>query len=169
MDMSTISAALSSLNIVSKFIKDSIDKIKDDAIREKVEELLNAIIPLQSQIISLQALNSAGIQEKEVLEKKLRDIEDWRKEATRYELKELASGVYVYTIKETAKSSEPVHYLCAKCYNERKKSILQRTRQSLDGTHYVCHSCSSEIIDHSKAIPIPTAQLGDKWDPFTDI
>ena len=152
MDISTISAALSSLNVASKFIKGSIEKIKDEAVREKVEELLNAIIPLMSQIISLQTLNSASIKEKEALEKKLKDIEDWQKESIRYELKELASGVYVYGIKEAAKSSEPDHYLCAKCYNERKKAIIQRVLHSYDGMHYICHTCSSEIIDYSKVV-----------------
>lgn len=166
MDIATISAALSSLSITSKFIKDSIEKIKDNAVREKVEELLNAIIPLMSQIISLQALNSASIKEKEALEQKLKNIENWNEEAARYELEELASGVYVYAIKEAAKSSGPVHYLCAKCYNDRKKSILQRTQHSYSGMHYVCHSCSSEIVDHSKAKPIPQ-QSNNNWDPFT--
>lgn len=165
MDMSTISTALASLNIASKFIKDSIEKIKDDAVREKVEELLNAIIPLQSQIISLQAMNSASIQEKEVLEKKLSDIEDWQKEATRYELKALASGVYVYTIKETAKSSEPVHYLCAKCYQERKKSILQRISKTMMGVTYICHTCKSAILDHSQSYSPPTIEELP-YDPF---
>ncbi len=90
MDIATISAALSSLSITSKFIKDSIEKIKDNAVREKVEELLNAIIPLMSQIISLQTLNSASIKEKEALEQKLKNIENWNEEAARYELEELA-------------------------------------------------------------------------------
>lgn len=119
-DLSTISAALSSLDIASKFSKHSIEKIKDGAVRVKVEELLNAVIPLQTHIITLQTMNSASITEKENLEKKLKEIEDWNKEASRYELKELASGVYVFGIKITAKSSEPPHYLCTKCYQERK-------------------------------------------------
>lgn len=163
--MNTISAALPGLSLTTKFLKDSIGKIKDIAVREKVEELLNTIIPLQSFVISLQATNSSLIKEKETLEQKLREIEDWRQEASSYELTEIASGVYVYMKKKAVDSSEPVHYLCANCYNDRKKSILQRTRQSHGGMHYICHFCSSEIIDHSKAIPI--LQQQNNWNAFT--
>ncbi len=162
MDMTTISATLASLNIASKFIKNSIEKIKDDAVREKVTEILDSIIPLQANIVSLYESNLTLIKEKETLEKKIMEIEDWQKEASRYELKELASGVYVYCIKETAKSSEPNHYLCAKCYNDRNKTILQRTSHSHAGVHYVCHSCSSEIIDHSQAKP--SSYENPNWD-----
>lgn len=166
MDMGTISAALTSLGLAAKFLKDSIEKIKDEAVREKVKELLDTIIPLQTYIISLNETISSLRKEKEAIEQKLREIEDWRQEAASYELVELASGVYAYMKKKTIPLSEPPHYLCAKCYNDRKKSILQRVRQSHAGMHYVCHSCSSEIIDHSNAKPFPTAEQAEGWDPF---
>ena len=160
MDINTISSALGSLGLTVNFVKNSIEKIKDAAVREKVEELLNTIIPLQSIILSLQSANSTLIKEKEALEHKLSEIEDWRQEASGYELKELVSGVYVYAKKKGVQTTEPIHYLCTKCYNERRKSILQRTRHDFDGMHYVCHSCSSEIIDYSKAMPIPKQKRG---------
>jgi len=164
MDMNTISAALTSLGLTAKFIRTSIEKITDEAVREKVQELLDAIISLQSLIISHQAEFSALRQEKEAIEQKLREIENWREEASRYELTEIASGVYVYAKKKTVESSEPLHYLCAKCYNERKKSILQRTQHSGMGIHYICHSCSSEILDHSKETP--STYENPNWDSF---
>lgn len=163
-DITAISATLASLNLASKFIKDSIEKIKDNAVREKVEELLNAIIPLQTHIISLQVVNSASIQEKEALEKKLREIEDWNKEAASYELKEIASGVYVYAIKPNSSVASPPHNLCAKCFQERKKSILQRVKKSMVGVTYACHSCKSEILDHSKSQTPSYENPG--YDPF---
>ena len=118
-----------------------------------------------SEINSLQALHSTCIKEKETLEKQLKDIENWQKEASRYELKELASGVYIYGIKKTTQSSEPLHYLCTNCFDtKRHKSILQRTQQDVFGTHYKCNNCGSEILDYSHSYnPPPETQ---SYDPF---
>lgn len=151
MDIPTISAALASINLASQFIKSSIDKIKDNAVREKVEELLNSIIPLQIHIITFYEKYSTCAKEKENLEQKRRENEDWKQEASRYKLIELASGVYAYAKEKLMDDSEPHHYICAKCYSDRKKTILQRDSISHDGIHYKYDRCGSEIIDHSKA------------------
>jgi len=148
-DMSTISAALTSLNAASKFIKDSIEKIKDNAVREKVEELLNAIIPLQTHVITLQAMNSESIKEKEALEKKLKEIEDWSEESSRYELKELAPRVYVYTIKADSSYVGPIHNLCTNCFDiHHKKSIIQLLSETAGGIFYFCPNCKTELKVH---------------------
>jgi superfamily II helicase len=163
MDINTISSVLGSFGLTVNFVKNSIDKIKDVAVREKVQELLNTIIPLQSIILSLQSTNSTLIQEKDALEQKLREIENWNQEASSYQLKELAPGVYVYVKKKGVQTTEPIYYICAKCYKERKIYILQRTKHDYAGIHYICHSCSSEIIDYSKAIPLSKPKDGPKY------
>lgn len=165
MDMNTISAALASLSLTANFVKKSIEKIKDDAVREKVQELLDTIIPLQSFVISLQTTVSTVNKEKEALEQKLREIENWRQEASSYELTQIASGVYTYTKKKTIESSEPVHYLCAKCYNDQRKSILQRVNKTMAGVKYICHTCKSEFLDHSQSSP--STYENPNWDAFT--
>jgi len=126
MDLTSITAVLSSLSIATKFLKGSLEKIKDMAVREKVEELLNAIIPLQSMILSLQAENSAYIREIQNLEKKLREVENWAKEVEGCELKEVAPGILVYVKKPESGHTEPIVYLCPNCFDvNHKKSILQ--------------------------------------------
>ena len=141
-DITSISAVLASLNVATKFIKGSLEKIKDMAVREKVEELLNAIIPLQSMILSLQAENSTYIREIQNLEKNLREIEDWRKESEGYELKELATGVYLYVKKPESGHTGPVVYLCPNCFDvNHKKSIIQIASS---GFHR-CLNCKNEF------------------------
>jgi hypothetical protein len=139
LDMQTISAALTSLSLTTKFIKDSIEKIKDHAVREKVEELLNAIIPLQTHIITLQAMNSASVKEKEALEQKLREIEDWTKEKASHELDEVTAGVKVYVKKPKSEHSTPLVHYCPNCFDiHHKKSIIQLERATAAGNFYYC-------------------------------
>ncbi|MBS1257056.1 MAG: hypothetical protein MAG551_00091 [Candidatus Scalindua arabica] len=83
------------------------------------------------------------------LEKKLQAVEDWSAQTNLYELHEVAAGVYVYALKNTADNSEPAHYLCATCFNNKKKSILQRKGKGMGGTYYICNECKAEINDHS--------------------
>jgi hypothetical protein len=138
-DMQTISSFLSSLTVVSKFIRDSIEKIKDNAVREKVEELLNAIIPLQTHIITLQAMNSTSIKEKEALETKLREIEDWNKKAKGYTPYEITPRVIVYMKQSQGKESRPFMYFCPNCFDiHHKLSIVQLERESAAGASFFC-------------------------------
>ena len=141
-DPATISAFLTSLSFAAKFVKDSLEKIKDLAVRKEVEELLNAIIPLQSHIIALQEANFACIKEKQNLENKLREIEDWAKEAEGYELKKFPGRTYMYVKKPQSGDAGPVVYLCTKCFDiDHKKSILQ----PMGSYTLICPNCKIKL------------------------
>ena len=154
-DLTSISAFLTGLSATIKFIKGSLEKIKDMAVREKVEELLNAIIPLQSHIIALQDGYFTCIKEKQNLEDKLREIEDWRKESGGYELKPLIPGVFAYVKKSERGDTGPVVYFCTKCFDiDHKKSILQLRSETQYGRWYKCHNCNSEITTYRDPGPL---------------
>lgn len=143
-DLASISAFLGSLSIATKFLKGSLEKIKDIAVREKVEELLNAIIPLQSMILSLQAANGDYIRKVHDLEDELREIKDWRKEEARYELKEIVPSAYVYMKKPESDDTGPVVYFCPKCFDiDHKKSILQGPHEFMKVISYSCLNCKN--------------------------
>ena len=82
------------------------------------------------------------------------ELENWEHESERYKLTTLATDILVYTLKPGKENGEPPHMLCVKCYNERKKSILQRKLKSMAGVTYICHTCKSEILDHSQSAPL---------------
>jgi len=42
------------------------------------------------------------------------------------------------------------HWLCANCYHDDHKSILQFSHSDGIGSHYICHKCNSEICVHAK-------------------
>ena len=64
---------------------------------------------------------------KEDLEKKLVEQENWDKDRARYHLARVGGGwnAFVYALKERKPAIEPAHWLCAHCYEEKKKSIFQ--------------------------------------------
>jgi hypothetical protein len=141
-DIASISAFLNTLGVAVKYVQGSLNKIKDIAVREKVEELLNSIIPLQSMILSLQVENATYIKEIQNLEKKLREIEDWTKEITAYELKEVTPGVHLYIKKSESSHTGPIVYLCPKCFDiDHKKSILQCNQMG----YYKCTNCKNRF------------------------
>jgi len=60
------------------------------------------------------------------LEDKVRELEETASEKARYELVEDYPGTITYRVKESARGTEPAHYLCPGCLDNRAvKSILQ--------------------------------------------
>ena len=106
-----------------------------------------AIIELQEKILS--AIEQQMRLDKHVgeLEEEITRYKTWDAEKKRYELKEIASGQFVYSLKESARENEPTHMLCSNCYNHNQKSILQ-TEIRFPGCHTVifCQACDSDLF-----------------------
>ncbi len=114
----------------------------------------DAIVELQAQIMAAQQGALAAHQRETVMAEEIRDLEKevarfeaWDTEKERYELKEIASGQFAYALKEKESGSEPPHMLCANCYGQNQKSILQ-TEVRDPGQHKVllCQHCDSDLF-----------------------
>jgi len=121
---------------------------------QAVSKILEVLLSVQSDALSMKEKYSLLLTEKDDLIKKISEFEKWSEIEHQYELKEIASGIFVYVYKKSEVNREPMHWLCAKCYNEQKKSILQRKVKSMAGAIYICHTCKSEILDHSQSAPL---------------
>ena len=64
----------------------------------------------------------------------------------RYQLQRFYPGSFAYALKPEMAAGEPPHYLCANCYQQTKKSLLQDTgkRYARYRTHH-CASCKNEV------------------------
>jgi len=122
----------------------------DIAIKSDSAKLLSVIVDLQEHILSMPSKYSELLQSENDLKKKLVEIESWDKEKSNYELTEISHSVFVFSSKKCGDSSSPSHWLCANCYHENHKSILQFDHSNGVGSHYICHKCKSEICVHSK-------------------
>lgn len=142
-------------------IAKGISSLKSDVERnESVAKVLEILLSVQSDALEMKEKHHLFLEEISDLKKQIMEFEKWSETEKQYELKELASGVLAYALKQTDESSNPFHLLCAKCYNDRKKSILQRVSKTMAGVKYICHTCKSEILDHSQETPPSSSYPG---------
>jgi hypothetical protein len=92
-------------------------------------KLLDTTVEFQQQILSVQKALLDAQAEQATLIERIRNLEEesanlkaWEAEKQRYELKEVAPRGFAYVLKPTAGGSEPVHWICAACYQKRQKS-----------------------------------------------
>jgi hypothetical protein len=138
-------------------------------------EMVSVISEINAKLMEANAVGLASQEKQSLLsnriaelEKEIANLKDWNRESERYQLHEICSGVYVFSLKPGMEKGEPSHYLCAKCYNESKKYFLQRKNHTLVGIHYYCQNCNSEIIDHSKPKNFPSISVDAGRNIFDD-
>jgi hypothetical protein len=133
--ISEFAAGIAGLKTVGELASLLIKMNVDNAVTQKAIEANTAIINAQTLMLELQAKYQELLVQKDELEKRLIQIENWDAEAQKYALTEIVEGVFVYALKADQKDGAPAHWLCPDCYQNKKKSILQfqysRTASSL--------------------------------------
>jgi hypothetical protein len=155
-----LTTALASIKTMSELTALVMKSKVDEAVKQKAIELQSQILALQSTIFGIQSKNQELLDEKSQLEQKLVKMKNWKAQAQKYTLIEIASGVFAYAIKESEQGSQPMHWICAHCYENQQKSILQRGKAEYTGTIYSCPNCKTEIIDHGNSKPYPQPAAG---------
>ena len=92
------------------------------------------------------------LQQVRELEEQIAKLKALDAEKQRYELKELkredgvfAEGIFVYALKADAELPEPPHRLCANCYHNGQKSVLQKEDRNPGRAEVlICHRCGAE-------------------------
>jgi hypothetical protein len=151
MDMQAIASALSAINAL-KTIGEGIVAARDQlAFQEKLIAVHSALNAAQSTIIEVNEARASLSKKVDELEEKIAQMSAWAAEKQRYELVNLAEGVFAYRLKADAANGEPVHEICPQCYEQRRKSILQK--QLLDigrAEKRVCTACEFEVYVHGQ-------------------
>lgn len=142
-------AEISSLLISSKAAYDiakGINALKSDVDRnESISKILEILLSVQVQALSVNAIAQKLQEEKHELAQKLMEFEKWSETERQYELKEIATDIFVYSYKVADNPPKPMHWLCPKCYQERKAHIIQFDCESMAGKHYLCPNCNTKI------------------------
>jgi hypothetical protein len=106
-----------------------------------------AVSQLWEQIFTAQSRYSEAVEHIRELEAKLAKFETWESEKQRYTLKDVSGrGEFAYVIKSSEQRGEPTHAICARCYQQDKKSILQWSGKGMNGeTHWRCDVCTTVV------------------------
>lgn len=143
-------SAIQGIGTVLKMAK-ALKKISDDVnFNTQVAEIVEILASSQNDLLVAQANYSDLLKVKDEIEKELTEYKNWDKEKPNYQLTEISRNVFVYCYKSIDQSTEPVHWLCANCYTDNKKSILQRWGRfhSEHGSSniYICRKCELQVI-----------------------
>ena len=146
-DMVSIQQAINSIQAVGKLAKSLVGMHDASLVREKTIELNEAILAAQSSALSAQSEQFGLLEKIGTLEKKVAQMEAWDAEKQRYQLTELTSGTFAYSLKSDETATEPAHKICANCYANREKSILQQELRFPGRVDVlVCNNCGAELF-----------------------
>lgn len=126
-DIAAIAGLTQSINAIRELAKAMVGLRDAEAFRAKAIELQEIALQAHERALDARAAQADLLEQKRALEAQIADFEAWNAEKQRYELTELAIGSLAYVVKEAVRGAEPSHWLCAACYQDRKKSILQIT------------------------------------------
>ena len=149
----TLQVVAVSLKPAIEGIQALIKLVSGDAAKAQASQLYDIIIAAQARDMESLLKQTAMIDRIRELEEKLREKEAWDSKKIRYGLYSPHDGTYVRALKENTESAEPPHWICTKCYEDSKISILQRFAGEMRTWDYKCPECRAVInLRHSTNI-----------------
>ena len=141
-EIAAFTTAVSHAINIAKAIVETRDETKLSGLKL---EFSAALLELHHKQLSVAQDYQAVLDTNEAIKKQLAAYERWEQESQRYQLHQLSPGILVYALKPEHASAQPTHWLCAACFDERKKSVLQRAGKN--GDLYNCPRDEKHQID----------------------
>lgn len=114
-------------------------------INEVKIELQRLMLDAQSALMTAQTAQATCANEITALEQEIIRLTDWSAEKERYQLTDVRHGAMAYTVKAGSEMSEPPHWLCAQCFGQSRKSLLQNKGTTGPDATYGCDACKSSF------------------------
>src|SRR4051812_38889240 len=124
-------AGMSALKSAYDLAKGLIDVRDATVLQGKVFELQRQILSAQESALAANNAQATLLEEISQLKAAIAGFEAWDTEKKRYQLTDFGGGTFAYVLKPEAAAGEPAHRLCARCYGEGHKSILQFKFQTM--------------------------------------
>ena len=125
------------------------------AINDAKIALQATILEAQAGLLGAQESQTANLKRIDELEAKIAKLETWEREKERYQLEEFPTGALAYVLKADDQAGQPHHRICARCYEDGHKSILQTTMRHGGGERVECTRCGAKM----KLSPFPAIQV----------
>ena len=154
-DMGSISALAASLQSAVEIARVMKGLQDASAIQSKVIELQGVIMSAQANALAAQTDQFALLNRVRDLEQEMAAMGEWHTEKQRYELRQVDRGAFAYVLRSEMQGAEPPHWLCASCFQNSKKRILQYRERDRGERRpsYRCPDCSAEIKVHDDNAP----------------
>jgi hypothetical protein len=104
-------------------------------------DLMNA----QTAALKAQEEQARLIEEVRELKSQLAAAAWWESVSQNYKLRALSPEVYVYEYVATAWDSDPSHFACPNCFQQRERSILQLRDSTDSAKWYQCLRCKTTL------------------------
>lgn len=143
MDLTAIQAGLSSLKTAFDITKGLIDL-------GTATEINGKIIELQRVIIAAQTAQEEMAGEIKRLKDRIAHMQEWSAEKERYKKIAPWDGIIVYALKESMSQGDPPHWICPKCYEDGKASLITLRGNASGEGLYIC-ACGHTV---------PSGQVG---------
>jgi len=160
-DITALFQLLPSLTKMATDLAAATDATKRQA---QLLEFQQALIGLSSKIATVQQENATLRNQKDDAEAELKRMKDWEHQKSRYKLVAPFPGCMVYALQKAVSGGEPPHYICAACFENGKRSVLQgmetgvrRKKDSVGQSLsvYACPECKSEATTDYMNVPRP--------------
>ena len=143
-EIAAFATAVSHAINIAKAIVETHDEMK---LRDLKLEFTTSLLDVSQKQLALTESYQAHLDANEQLKQQLAAYERWEQESQRYHLHQPAPGLFVYTLKPEHAAGQPPHWICAVCYEERKKSVLQRAHKGSD--LFQCQRDAAHQVDLS--------------------
>jgi hypothetical protein len=140
-DMGQIAAAVSSLKVAGDIAQGLMSLKTMSDVQAKAIELNQQLIAAQHQIFAANTAQTMMLERVREIEGKIAAMEDWNSERQRYKMVTAYGGVTAYAVQKSMSNGETPHYLCANCFQGRKRSILAQTALKDGFVGIVCSAC----------------------------
>lgn len=144
--LAEISAGLGGLKTAFDIVQGLNASAKTAAINDIKIALGQHILEAQAALTLAGEAQATAVETIRNLEQEIVYLKDWSAEKQRYELKKFYPGTLAYVLKAEMANGEPIHSLCANCYEQDKKSVLQATAQTeMRFRIFLCPACHNKF------------------------
>jgi hypothetical protein len=160
-DVPAVAGLTTSLRAILEIAETMKDLGDAEPIQSKIAALTREIMSAQSCALAVQSERIDLLQSKHDLEGEIAKLKVWNTEKYRYELQSVAPGAIAYVLKKSMRGSEPVHWICADCFQSGKKRFLNESYSDLHFVYYKCHECAGKIRIRKSQEERPASEESD--------
>jgi len=136
-----IKSAVDSVKVISNILNASKDLRNFNELAAVVSEVNAKLLTATAVALDSQEKQTALAERIRQLEEELMQCKNWEDESKNYALQQVGTGVFAYVYKPVVQTSQPRHWACTKCFENRQRSTLQYWK----GYFYKCPHCGTAI------------------------